>query len=348
MEAIICDISALAYWRSRSEPLGSPDAPMTAVPSRRGLPPVDAPSRALLDDLSTWGIMGEGDVHLLVTSRDRQRRLKDAHVHLLSVPVPAGSFVRTLGQVYVVSPELLFVMRAAELDLVPLLELGHELCGTYRLSEDGAATYGVKPLTSVSALASFARKCRGLAGVKRALKAVRWLADDSRSPAETALSIAFRLPYRYGGYSLGSPLLNHEIALDEAAARILGRDRISPDLYWPDARHPCEYDSRTFHSSREQADYDERRRNAYAAMGMSVTVLRPRHFLDLALLDAMAASIRRNARRRQNDVPDDYDERRRRMFEVVFRRWHELREASSDEEGYRLGARLLDAPDSPW
>lgn len=302
----------------------------------------------MLDDLSSWGAMGEGDVHLLVTSRDRQRRLRGAHVHLLSVPVPAGSFVRSLGQVYVVCPELLFVMRAAKLGLVALLELGHELCGTYRLSEDGTATYNVKPLTSASALKSFARRCKGLTGVKRALRAVQWIADGSRSPAETALSIAFRLPYRHGGYSLGSPLLNHEITLSGPAALILGRDTISPDLYWPEARHPCEYDSRQFHSSREQADYDERRRNAYSAMGMSVTVLRSRHFLDLSVLDAMVSSIRRNTRHRQNSVPDDYDERRRKMFDEVFRRWHEMRDASSDEEEYCLRALQLDAPTSPW
>lgn len=348
MEAVLCDISALAYWRSRSEAIGSPDAPVTSVPSRRGLPRVDAPTRSLLDDLFTWGVIDGDETHLLVTSRNRQRRLQGAHVHLLSVPVPAGSFVRTLGQVYVVCPELLFVMMAARLDLVSLLELGHELCGAYRLSGDGTAAYDLKPLTSVSALCAFSRRCKGLRGARRALQATQWIADGSRSPAETALSIAFRLPYRHGGYSLGCPLLNHQIALNGPASLILGRDSISPDLYWPDARHPCEYESRQFHSSREQADYDERRRNAYAAMGMSVTVIRPRHLLDLSVLDAMVASIRRNARRRLNDVPADYDERRRVMFDRVFRRWHDLREASLDEEEFGLRARQLDAPDSPW
>lgn len=348
MEAVLCDISALEYWRSRSELLGSPDAPRNAVPRRRGRLRVDAPCASIARDLRQWGAVGEGTVHLLVGKQGLKRHLDGVCVHLLSTEVPAGSFVRVAGQVYVVCPELLFVMMAPRLSLIQLLELGHELCGTYRLLSDEEAVYDVRPLTNVSELRAFARKCRGMHGRSAALRALQWIADGSRSPAETALSIVFRLPYRHGGYSLGSPLLNHTISLNEAASRILGRDTITPDLYWPGARHPCEYDSTQFHSTREQAEYDERRRNAYGAMGMGVTVFRPRHVLDGDLMDKMAASVRRNCHMRVHRRPDDYDQRHAALLDEVFRRWRTLRESSTDEAEYVTRSRILDVPVSPW
>lgn len=318
------------------------------MPRRRGPLRVDAPSSSLARDLRQWGAVGEGPIHLLVGAQDHKRRLKGVCVHALCVEVPSGSFVRAVGQVYVVCPELLFVMMAPHLTLVQLLELGHELCGTYRLSRDGEATYGMRPLTSVAELRSFARKCRGIRGRQTALSALQWVADGSRSPAETALSIVFRLPYRHGGYSLGHPLLNHTITLSEDAARILGRDTITPDLYWPGARHPCEYDSARFHGIGAQADYDERRRNAYGAMGMGVTVLKPRHLADNDLMDKMAASVRRGCRMRVNRLPDDYDRLHEDLLCEALRHWRLLRESSSDEEEYEALARRLDAPASPW
>lgn len=348
MEAVLCDISALECWRSRSELIGSPDASRSAVPRRRGHLHVDAPSASLVHDLRQWGIVEKDEVHLLVGEHDQKRHLDGAHVHLLSTEVPAGSFVRVVGQVFAVSPELLFVMMAPRLTLVQLLELGHELCGTYRLPGGDGATYGVKPLTSVSELRSFVRKCKGIRGRAAALSALQWIADGSRSPAETALSIIFRLPYRHGGYALGKPLLNHTITLNDASSRILGRGTITPDLYWPGARHPCEYDSAQFHSTRERAEHDERRRNAYGAMGMGVTVFRPRHLLDRELMDKMADSVRRNCHMRTNRQPDDYARRHAELFEEVFRRWRRLRDSSADESEYVARARGLDAPVSPW
>lgn len=346
MEAILSDVSALAFWRSHSDVQGDILIPRRMEPAKRGKPVVDVPSKTTADDIASWGLADRDDIHLLVMSGKDRRRIKGVTCTVCSCDFPQNSFVRALGQVYVVCPELLFVQLAQRLSLVELLGVGHELCGTYRLCD--APIYGLEPLTSVPEIKSYAQRANGIRGREKALQAVQWLADGSASPAETALSIMFRLPYRHGGYGLGSPLLNHEIKLGRSAERIFGRGAIRPDFYWPEAKHPAEYDGRLYHSSREQAEYDERRRNAYAAMGMSVTVLATRHLYNLDLLDEMAEVIRKNTGIQQNATPSDYSIRHYALFEEAFRYWIDLKNGDTGIEDLALGAASYAAPDMPW
>ena len=345
MEVVLSDLTALAYWRRNSNDVGSIFAPWRTAPARRSVPSVDPPSRALVDNLVDLGLADRGDVHLFVGSAENKRTLKGVTCNVFSGPVPGNSFVRTYGTIYVVCPELLFIQLAHRLELVPLLEVGHELCGSYRLGEDGPV-YGREPLTSVAKLKAYARHAEGMPGRRRALHVLQWVADGSASPAETALSIMFRLPYRYGGCSLGSPLLNHEIELTQTAARILGRSTMRPDLFWVEAEHPGEFDGVRFHTTREQLAHDERRRNAYAAMGMSVTVLTTRHLCDIDLFDDMVEAIRKNTGIRWGTLPADYAIKHYALFNEVFAFWTSFRDAS-DEEMAWLTARY-DAPEEPW
>ena len=251
MEAVLSDTTALAYWRSHSDGLGDVLIPRRMAPKRKGRPSIDVPSTTTASDIASWGLADRENVHLLVTNKDDRRRLKGVSYIVCGSEFPANSFVRALGQVYVVRPELMFIQLAQQLSLAALLELGYELCGTYRLGETPA--YGMEPLTNTAAIRSYAQRAQGMRGQPAALQACQWLADGSGSPAETALSIMFRLPYRHGGYGLGKPLLNHEIKLNENAERILGRKTMRPDFYWAEAKHPAEYDGRRYHSSDEQA-----------------------------------------------------------------------------------------------
>ena len=347
MEAVLSDLSALAYWRSHSERLGDVLILRRMVPERKGRATIEAPSSSLADDLASWGLAGRNDIHLLVSRREDARRIKGVTCTVCTCELPARSFVRVLGQVYAVCPELLFIQMAQQLELVPLLELGHELCGTYRLV-DGEAIYGVEPLTNVSKLKSYTERAEGVRGRRRALQAIKWLADSSASPAETALSIMFRLPYRYGGYGLGNPVLNYEIELNETASHILGRRTMRSDLFWIRAKHATEYDGKRYHSSREQAEYDERRRNAYVAMGMNVTVLTTRHLCNLHLLDEMVEVIRKSTGIRQRKLPADYPFLHEDLFNEVFAWWISLKNSglSSGEAAWRAAS--YDAPEEPW
>ena len=349
MEAVMCDISALAYWRRDSEPLGSFVPPRTMEPAKRGRPQVDVPSAAMVDDLAGWGLVDRGNVCLLVSSKEDRRRMSGVHYIVQGTEVPAGSFVRTRGQVYVVAPELLFIQLARHLSLVELLEVGYELCGTYRMGDtEGEVVYEREPLTSVSKLAAYARRAKGMRGRSVALRATQWILDNSASPAETALAIMFKLPRHLGGYALGDFQLNYEIALDQAAARILGRDTIRPDHFWISARHPSEYDSLLFHSSREQQEYDERRRNAYMAMGMSVTVFRPRHLCNVQLMDEMVEGIRRNIGAQWRELPADYELVHGELFNEVFRYWLRCRECYGTGVEFAQRVAEYSNPEQPW
>ena len=350
MEAVLADISALAYWRSHSE---SPEDILAAhrmEPKSRGVPAIDAPTKSMADDIASWGLADREDLHLLVSARNDRRKIKGVSCTVCSKDVPRCSFARTLGQVYVVRPELLFVQLANSLSLAQLLAIGHELCGTYRLGKEpgDAPSYEVEPLTKVAEIRAYAQHAEGLPGRKRALQATQWLADGSASPAETALSIMFRLPYRHGGYGLGKPLLNHEIALSPTAERLFGRGSIRPDFYWPEAKHPAEYDGALYHSSREQAEYDERRRNAYAAMGMSVTILATRHLYNLELLDEMAQVIRKNIGIKRCELPADYPIRHDALFEEACAYWIDLKNSTFGNEEIAWSAARYAAPNMPW
>lgn len=321
MKAVITSTSALYYWRTHSRLLSAAPASPERSPSRRRNMHIEAPSARLVSELRAWGLVDPAsETNLLVSSRGARRSLKNARASLCLGPFPANSFELVFDDVWVASPELMFLLLARELTLVELVEIGCELCGTYRLTEDGSA-FGLAPLTSVQKLRAYAARASGMHGRKKALRALQWVVDDAASPAETALAIALGMPYRHGGFGLGGFVLNRELALDRCASHMFGRDTIRPDFFWTGSRHPLEYDSSTYHSSREQAELDERRRNAYAAMGMCVTVVRPRHLRNTGLLDEVARSVRSNSGRKWGRLPADFEYRKDALHEHLFRFW---------------------------
>ena len=127
------------------------------------------------------------------------------------------------------------------------------------------------------------------------------------------------MPARYGGSGFEMPILNHEISLNTEAATLLGRETITPDIYWDGVAF--EYDSLTFHSLQEQQEYDERRRNAYAAMGIPVVVGRPRHLRSVVRFEAITGALRRNLDKRVYRLPSDYESKRAHLLSELFGYW---------------------------
>ena len=138
--------------------------------------------------------------------------------------------------------------------------------------------------------------------------------QGSASPAESRIALALALPWRLGGSNLGVPKLNQEIALNREAEILHGRDSITPDFLFVGSsgkvKLAVEYDSKKYHSAVEQAEYDEKRRNTYAAMGMHCVVLKPWHLKDMRRFDAVVKSMARILGRRAQHLPADYDNRR--------------------------------------
>lgn len=354
MGTVICDISALSEWR-RASALGDlgpcssirhrnpVDIRDGALPARSGVVTAAPPSAAILAELPARLLSQDGGVHLLVGSQHKRRALAGATVHVCSEAIPSRSLCPLLDSanktkgIYLTSPELTLLQLSNDHTLVEMLELIMELTGSYRLYNDSVA-YGCPKLTSTGALRAFASKTKGLHGHKALARALKWAMDGSASPAETGLAIALALPWRLGGANLGIPLLNHTIELNDEAAAILGRRTITPDILLRkgDHRVAVEYDSREFHDIGEQVAYDERRRNAYAAMGIICIIVRPGDLRTNSSFSAIAAAIRKNLGMTCRAMPSNYAALQHRLLGEALAQWRRPHNQSGQTRDERL------------
>lgn len=214
---------------------------------------------------------------------------------------------------------------AGDLDLNELLLACFEACGSYRMRLDGEFSSRCPQLCTPVSLASYVSRAKGLCGRKAMTRILPQVLQGSASPAESRISLALTLPWRFGGSNLGIPKLNEEMALNREAEILLGRDSITPDFLFVGGsgkvRLAVEYDSKKYHSASEQAEYDEKRRNAYAAMGMHCVILKPWHLKDMRRFDAVVKSMARILGRRAQRLPAGYDERRWRLLSDLLAPW---------------------------
>lgn len=341
MDIVYSHWLALNYWRRASargslgslwglSPVVPDDTQSQALPRRRSSLAVRPPSSAVIDRLDALGLWLDSPSDLLVARRQDRRSLRDVRCHVCTTSLPAKCLHpivhrgRPVPGAFACSPELAFVQVAPGLELPELVLLGLELCGSYRrIHGDGENETAFKcpPVTSRARLERFVAKAGGMRGRDNALRALRWIRDGSASPAESVLATLFTLPWRYGGANLGTFSLNSTLRLDASAAMLFGRDEITPDILFDDPRYPVEYDSKKFHSTVEQAEFDERRRNAYASLGMGCTVIRPRHMNADHKIDAVTEAIRRNLNRRVQRLPESYDEAHENLLAMLLRPW---------------------------
>ena len=92
---------------------------------------------------------------------------------------------------------------AAVWGIEKLIQLGFELCGTYDTTNGDVRECA--PLTTVDRLDAFLASLGPMHGKKNASYALRYVANNSASPRETALAMLLCLPYRMGGYGIPMP-----------------------------------------------------------------------------------------------------------------------------------------------
>ena len=99
-----------------------------------------------------------------------------------------------------------FTLYCQRHDLLPSIELGMELCGTYTKAaydtRESFSRYDLPRLTSAQSLEMFLHDNRRIYGVNRAHEALAFVRDKSASPMETALVLLLCLPVSEGGYGL--------------------------------------------------------------------------------------------------------------------------------------------------
>ena len=129
---------------------------------------------------------------------------------------------------------LVFLQVAQEYSIHELIFLGLQIC-SYR--------EGNRPLSSVEELHACAEELRGHRGRRKALRAIRYLENNSRSPMESILYMFLRLPNALGGCGFNEIVLNEKIVLDG------GNKTYFADLYVPSCKLDIEYDSEEFHNN---------------------------------------------------------------------------------------------------
>lgn len=290
-------LSALEFWRCASRR----DAAATSkVVPKSGVVPT---AYELADARVCFGTSSSRlaeEPFTLVVADHASRRNALAQCRIWTVQIPEKSFMRVknASDVYVASPEACFVQLAADLSLVQLVKLGFELCGSYAIQQSAHGGFTPRePLTSVDALARYLEKADGLKGVKRARQALRYIANNSASPAETKICMLLCFPAVSGGFGLPLPTLNHRIDPTRSGAPLTSRQHFRLDLYWPQIRTAIEYDSELFHATDHRQSGDASRRNALEAMGHRVITLTKGQLFDANEFERVASIVMRQLKR---------------------------------------------------
>ena len=253
-------------------------------------------------------------VHVLVGG-DMKCRPGSMHVsHACTTQLPRGAFWRLAPGVYVATPQLCFVRAAAEKQLpnVALLELAFELCGTYATPRTAAVEetlYDAAPLCTSDELRSYAARCTGVSGARKAERLLRYAADGSASPRETKLALLLGLPQMRGGVGLGIPQMNYGVTASREASLIAGRTSFRCDLCWPDAKLDVEYQSRFAHSNERSRIDDSRRANALRAMGWDVVAVTNDELDSVTATDVIIRTLARALGKRIRVRVSDYRQR---------------------------------------
>ena len=223
--------------------------------------------------------------------------------HVFSRTLPENAFLAFGGGVFVSSPELCFFQMAGKLELIKLIELGFELCGTYTpsvISQGGEgptdlvkSQFNLPKLTDVKRLTSFVQRMEGVHGYKLASKALRYVADNSNSPMETILTMLMTLPYRLGGYGLPMPNLNHPVVPVKAVRRTTGRSHFRCDLFWPDKKLAVEYDSEEYHDNLKKMSEDAARRNTLTSLGLPPIIVTKQQLYSVFEFEKVAIQLAR-------------------------------------------------------
>ncbi len=254
----------LATRRSRVQSL---TGAVTSAKAVRGLPLAD-----------NGIVVGDNcPLDVLVPSSEDRRYGSQFAPHVWGNSIAHGSFRAIPHDIFVSSPEFVYLQLARELDEIELARLALELGGSHRLVQNMHYRDHCPPLTSAKKLASFIERSTDARGAAKARSALRWVADKSASPQETNMLLALCLPQRQGGYGLPLPELNPTLPVGDRMRPYVEGDVYSPDCLWKreqqgkTIRITAEYDSDEQHGTPEDAERTRIRRNAFKTMGYLVT-----------------------------------------------------------------------------
>lgn len=273
--------TALAFWRLHF-PLDSELGSAARVSGKEACCSCKADVLGSIPE--EFAISGQ-PADVMIFDRASRRRSSSVACHAWQTKLPKGAFYKFRG-VYVSSPEFVFLQMASKLSIEQLIALGCELCGQYVLLPENVTHPGaldempkrLYPLTNTRKIAAFLKAAEKARGKEKAIRALKYVIDGSRSPMETMTYMLLCLPAMMGGYGLPKPELNATIPLNDEAKTIARRQHCEGDLCWPDVQLDIEYHGEV-HVGAAQMKSDVGRELGIEHMGWRViTVTSPQVF----------------------------------------------------------------------
>lgn len=269
-----------------------------AINTVRGVKELDATAQFWLGHVGL-------PIHVFVPDQTKNTSTNHLVTHVFNQSVPYGCFLDLGHDVCICTPQFAYLRLGAELGFFELLSIGLELCGTYsRFALDDIApapwggcaspkaqgcTFEIPPAMNAKRFEAFLERMQGQRGAVGARKTVRWLADGSASPMETAIYLLLCLPKHLGGYGLPKPLLNPLLVISTAD----GVKKRNPDLFWPGANIDVEYNSDEEHSGEWARYHDSKREIELTAANVRVLPLTRPQLMDAREFDGFAQGLRR-------------------------------------------------------
>lgn len=291
-----------------------------------------APSRDKVDSfLADHPDLATDVVDVIVRTGD-QRNIVGIKNHTRSTPLPDRSFYQLEQGVYVASPELCLLQLASTLTEPQAVKLAMEMCGSYAIDvhDDEMGFAKRPPLTDAAKLSAYAARLHKPGGGAKALRHLRYIADNSASPRETALCMLLCMPPRFGGYGIALPELNRRIELTPREQLAVGVHHFDCDLYWPGSRVAVEYDSAQFHAAHEKQERDAIRRNMLQYKGVHVITATRLQVNSEAQFDKLAIQVARKVGKRLRAPAKEHVAERAKLRKTLFE-WDVLQSSLDGE-----------------
>ena len=205
-------------------------------------------------------------MHVMVPNRASRSRIPEVAFHVWSGNLPPRSLVKVDDDVFVSTPEFIFLQAAFQLSFIQLLEFGYELCALYTV----CVTSG--RLIELNVQLRVRHGPVRVAGGrrKRARQVVKWILGRSRSPRESKLGISMTLPRAYGGQGVCGLELNKVIPLSNAEQKASGKHHYEIDVYSELGHIGLEYFGKHEHEGPIRETRDIRRESILLAKGITV------------------------------------------------------------------------------
>ncbi|WP_322154419.1 hypothetical protein [Paratractidigestivibacter sp.] len=288
---IICGNSALDYHRV-SNGAQFPGYEEILVRSMRTIRKHDQHFKRVVEVLDQLDL--PAPLHLLSTGPGDRKNSVLAKYHYYAQQPQVGDLIKLDENIYVCAPELALAQASVRAGIAAIDLLILEFCGTYLLSprSDSGFIGTSAPLLTLAQIEQAFKDKKRVPGyaMQPRLQALEVAAENSNSPAESAVHAILSLPVGYGGYGVSGIELNRKIPLDSKAARMVGVDAIRPDFFIGKANTVGEYKSLMYHPEGTWTN-DDRRIDAFESMGYHTFTLNNERVRNLPDLTTIAQSI---------------------------------------------------------